>query len=163
MTLDGITLTDFTALPEKEKLSILHWRNHENIRKWMFTDRVISEEEHLSFLNGLNNDPSRHYFLASSDNIPIGVIYFTNIDPENKNAEFGLYSKPESKSNGTMLMSAIREYGFNMLKLKKLYAEVLATNEKAIKLYKKFGFRQTRETILKDQKILCMELVNEDR
>jgi len=43
-------LIDFVDLTRKEVMMILAWRNHEKIKKWMYSQDEISVEAHLSFI-----------------------------------------------------------------------------------------------------------------
>jgi len=42
-------LIDFVDLTQKEVLMILDWRNHENIKKWMYSQDEISVEAASQF------------------------------------------------------------------------------------------------------------------
>jgi RimJ/RimL family protein N-acetyltransferase len=57
---------------------------------------------------------------------------------------------------GTQATKLIIDYGFNILKLKKIYLNVRSENINAIKSYKKCGFIQT--DISKNE--LNMEIIN---
>jgi len=163
MNLSGTFLTNFTDLSDANKLMVLDWRNNENVRKWMYNSNPISEEEHFAFLNTLKTDKTKLYYLVVHKENYIGVIYFTDIDNTNKTAEFGIYSNPSLKGNGKILMNSICEYGFNILNLHKLVAEVFANNQKAINLYHHFDFQRISDSFSNNQKIIYMELKNENR
>jgi len=60
-------------------------------------------------------------------------------------------------------MTAIINYAFNILKLKKLTANVYVNNEKAIKLYKKFNFKEIKLDTDSNGEFILMELKNENR
>jgi len=47
--MENIQLLNFIDLELKEKEMILEWRNHPDIRKWMYNQDEIKFEEHLSF------------------------------------------------------------------------------------------------------------------
>ena len=154
-----IELINFTKLSSSEKEMILEWRNDSSIRQWMFTQEPISLESHLSYIDSLPLRKDRIYFLVKQDNIAIGVIDFTNIDMLHKTAEIGLYAKPALKGVGTLLMQEIIHYAFQELKINRLISEVFEHNHAAIKLYKKFDFKE----IEKRQEIIVMELKDENR
>ena len=136
---------------------VLAWRNAESIRKWMFTQEEITLESHLSYIDSLPHRQDRRYFLVKQNDEAIGVIDFTNI--HDNQADIGLYAKPNLRGVGNLLMQSIIDYGFKTLKVNLLISEVFETNEAAVKLYTKFGFKRIgqRETIL------IMELHNENR
>jgi len=159
---NSIELINFIDISSEEKKMVLSWRNHQDIRKWMSNKKEITLEEHLNYVNSLSNKKDRIYFLVKELNEYLGVIDFTNI-VENKYAEFGIYAKPASVGVGSKLMTAIINYAFNILKLKKLTANVYVNNEKAIKLYKKFNFKEIKLDTDSNGEFILMELKNENR
>lgn len=161
MIIGDCMFTSFFKLSHDDKSKILEWRNNESTRRWMYTSTPISTESHLAFIDRLETDATKKYFVVSYHEEQIGVIYFTSI--ENKIAEFGLYSNPTLKGKGNKLMSCICEYGFKVLQLNKLTAEVFYDNEKAIKLYRSFDFQETGSDLQHNKKVIYMELNNENR
>lgn len=154
-----IILKNFTTLSLEEQKMVLTWRNNIEIRQWMYSQDIISLEDHLSYVSSLESKKDRYYFLVKKDDENIGVIDFTSIDRTNGTAEIGLYAKPQSKGNGKHLMQEIIKYGFNDIKISKLLANVFITNQKAIALYKRFGFKEYKT----DDNLVYMELNNENR
>ena len=155
----SVELINFIDLSYDEKVEILSWRNHPNIRKWMFNKEPISLESHISYINLLKEKKDRVYFAIKQYGQFVGVISFTSIDLKNLEAEIGLYAKPTLKGVGKLLMQNILEYGFDKLKLKKLVSKVFEDNFSAIKLYKKFNLKK----IDKNHALITMELKNENR
>ena len=156
-------LTNFTDLSLDEKKMVLEWRNHPNIRKWMFTQEPISLQTHLSYIDSLRNKKDRIYFLVKKDSEAIGVIDFTNIDPKMKIAELGVYANPAIKGVGTLLMTSLIDYAFSMLNVDTLISEVFEENEPALKLYKRYGFKEMSTKESNNKNVLHMELKNEHR
>jgi UDP-4-amino-4,6-dideoxy-N-acetyl-beta-L-altrosamine N-acetyltransferase len=157
-----IKLINFIDISSEEKKMVLSWRNHQDIRKWMINKKEISLEEHLNYINSLYTKNDRVYFLVKESNEYIGVVDLTNI-VEKEFAEFGIYAKPDCIGVGSKLMRTIVDYAFKILKLKKLIANVYINNEKAIKLYKKFNFKEIRVDTDSNGKFVQMELKNENR
>jgi len=127
---------NFVNLTLNEKKEVLKWRNHPEIRKWMYNKEEIPLKNHLEFIESLKNDKSRLYFKVDN----IGII---NYKITNNIAEIGLHKNPEKKGVGKILMQKLIDYGFNELNLKKLILYVFENNETAINLYKNFGFIET--------------------
>jgi len=158
--MNKIILLNFIELSLSNKKIVLFWRNHGSIKKWMFNSLDISLEEHLSFIESLMNSKTKLYFLVKQNNNFLGVIDFTNI---NKNsAEFGLYTNPKIKGKGEILLKTICDYAFKELKIRILYAEAFIDNIRAIELYKKFNFLETKIKIIQKKEVICMELKNEN-
>ena len=163
MNLNRTSLTNFIDLSDKNKFMVLDWRNIEDIRKWMYNSDIISKEEHLEFVDTLKTNETKQYYLVSYKENYVGVIYFTDIDSIRKTAEFGIYTNPDLKGNGKMLMDSICEYSFNILNLHKIVAEVFVDNKRAIDLYHHFKFQRIGENIFNNKKVVYMELKNENR
>jgi len=148
----GVSLQNFLELSIEESQMILEWRNNNNIRNWMDYQQIISIEEHQYFLKTLSQTNNKVYFLVKKNKLPIGVIDFININKESSSAEMGLYAKPALTGVGHLLMREILFYAFHILKIHTIYARIRHDNEKAIRLYKKFNFKQ----ITKDIKFITM-------
>ena len=133
-----ITLINFIDLSLIEKKMILSWRNNEFIKKWMYNNKNISIKNHLDFIDSLNNQTDKLYFLVKENNSYIGVINFTDINQ--KSCTFGLYSNIELKGYGKVLLKTICDFAFDSLHVESLIAESFLDNSKAIYLYRKFNF-----------------------
>lgn len=156
-----IKLINFTDLSNDEKKIILEWRNNPNIKKWMYTQDDINLESHLNFIDSLKNSKDKLYFLVKKDNIYIGVIDFTQIKP-NESLHMGIYTNPDLKGYGKILLETIIYFSFEILKVEKIFSEVYFENERAFSLYKIYGFKEYSYKILNDKKVICMELNNID-
>ncbi|WP_270978100.1 UDP-4-amino-4,6-dideoxy-N-acetyl-beta-L-altrosamine N-acetyltransferase [Campylobacter helveticus] len=137
-----ISLKNFKALNQAELEEVLKWRNDKSVARFMKTQN-ISLKEHLDFVKRLKNDASKAYFVVLKDDESVGVIHLFDITPSS--CEFGLYAKPGVKGVGVDLMREIMRYAFENLKVQKLKACVLKTNEKALNLYLKSGFKIVNE------------------
>ncbi|WP_041958566.1 UDP-4-amino-4,6-dideoxy-N-acetyl-beta-L-altrosamine N-acetyltransferase [Sulfurospirillum arsenophilum] len=156
-------LCNFTTLSESQKKMILMWRNHENVKAYMYNANEISEAEHFDFIEALKTREDRRYFLVQHEGIDIGVIDFNDISTSS--ATLGLYANPklDQKGIGSLLMQSIVEYAFKRLKVNILKAEVFEDNAKAKALYEKFGFCEKERISVNEKEVICMELTNEHR
>jgi len=145
-------LINFVNLDDKEKRMVLDFRNHSDIRRWMYNKNKISLQEHLEFIESLKSDKNRLYFLVKDKENIIGVIDYKLI---NNYAQVGLYKNPSLKGVGKLLMNTLLQYGFETLHLKKMVLFVFANNNVAINLYKKFGFKKIckQDNLIKMQKL----------
>ena len=164
MKLNGVTLKNFIEMSEDMKFKVLLWRNHPTVKKWMYTDDEIPLYSHLIFINNLKSLTDKQYFVASKEE-QIGVIYFTGINKTKKECEFGLYANPFNKNTGrgAVLVKTGICYAFDILKVQKIKLEVFSDNHKALKIYKKFSFKEVDKKIINKREVICMELKNENR
>jgi len=145
MPFNEYKIINFTALSREEKLEILKWRNHDDIRKWMFNDNIIEENSHLNFIENLKCDRKNYYWRLSDErNCGPGVISINKIDTINKNAYLGIYKNPYITGGqaGTSLINALFYIAFKKLELHTLKLEVTFDNRRAINFYLKKGFRE---------------------
>lgn len=163
--LNDIELINFTDMTFDEKKMVLSWRNHPEIKKWMYNNDDISLQNHLAYIESLNNSLDKLYFLVKKDSNYIGVIDFTSINKEKKSSEFGLYANASSKIPGVgrILESICINYAFDILKISVLKLEVFSDNIQVRNLHKKFHFQETIRKIVNNKEVICMELKNEDR
>jgi len=145
-------MKNFVNLTLNEKKEVLKWKNHIEIRKWMYNKNIIDLKSHLEFIETLKKDNKKLYFKIDD----LGVI---NYKIKNNYAEIGLHKNPNKNGVGKILMKKLIEYGFNELNLEKLILYVYENNLKAINLYKKFNFIQTD----KKDNLIKMELQNANR
>jgi UDP-4-amino-4,6-dideoxy-N-acetyl-beta-L-altrosamine N-acetyltransferase len=121
---------------------VLNWRNHPDVRKMMYSQHLISADEHESWWTAQQSRLDRRHMLFEADGKPIGVVSFTAIDRENRKAEWAFYAAlPAPKGTGRMMEEAALEYAFKELGLNKLCCEVLRQNRRVIELHLSFGFR----------------------
>ena len=158
ITIGDIRLLNFLNLNDEEKELVRNWRNHNGVRRWMYSDHIISREEHSMFIDGLKKDNKNFYWLAKNkDEKYMGVIYLNKVDFDNKNAYLGIYSEQTSRLSGSgkLLIECLGKLSFDILDLHSLKLEVIENNDRAIRFYEKSGFSEEgrlREFVFKDGK-----------
>ncbi|HUH42992.1 MAG TPA: UDP-4-amino-4,6-dideoxy-N-acetyl-beta-L-altrosamine N-acetyltransferase [Sulfurimonas sp.] len=155
-----ILLVNFIDLTIEEKKLILSWRNHSDIKKWMYTTQAITLEEHLKFIDTLKNSKDKKYFVIKNKDIYLGVIDFYNITKNS--VKIGLYKNPQVQNIGKLLLDTLLQYSFDILKVDVVISEVFQSNEKAYKLYLSIGFKSFGSKIINNKKVICMELKREN-
>jgi UDP-4-amino-4,6-dideoxy-N-acetyl-beta-L-altrosamine N-acetyltransferase len=121
------------------------WRNSPEVAAFMYTDHQISPEEHARWFAGLHGDPRRDYRIIEVDGVPSGPANFSDIDRVQGRAAWAYYLADPAvrgKGVGGYVEFLMIERAFGELGLRKLWCEVLITNEAVWKLHQKFGFRQ---------------------
>jgi UDP-4-amino-4,6-dideoxy-N-acetyl-beta-L-altrosamine N-acetyltransferase len=109
----------------------------------MYSDHAISPEEHARWFAVIAGDERRDYRIVEVDGTPVGVTNFYDIDRAQGRASWAFYLADPSvrgKGVGGMVEFLMIERAFDELGLRKLWCEVLASNEAVWKLHLKFGF-----------------------
>jgi UDP-2,4-diacetamido-2,4,6-trideoxy-beta-L-altropyranose hydrolase/UDP-4-amino-4,6-dideoxy-N-acetyl-beta-L-altrosamine N-acetyltransferase len=158
--LGEIDLCNYVNLNKNDKALVLSMRNHPEIKKWMHNQDSISDKIHFKFIESLEGQADRRYFLVKQKNNIIGSINFSEINFENS-VNFGIYTNPfvQIKGAGRLLESAASQYAFIELGVKKIKLEVYSDNERAINFYKKCGFNLIDTKKVNHQGIMCMEKI----
>lgn len=139
---------DIDNLTPKEKFKISEWKSDRGISKLImsqFKKTTIVQAEKWIIKN--SNDRSQKLFgiyLHSNDKKLIGISRLMFIDFESSVAELGIYigeKKLQNKGYGSIALKKTLEYGFNILKINKIYLKVLTSNQRAINLYIKNNFK----------------------
>jgi UDP-4-amino-4,6-dideoxy-N-acetyl-beta-L-altrosamine N-acetyltransferase len=150
---------NFVNLTRDELQVVLKWRNFESIRKWMRNGRLITLEEHLEFARKLSSDNKKFYYLCFIKDVPVGVIDITELDIKNKNAYWGIYTRPDKiiPKASHLMRDGLLKIIFEYLKLNTLKLEVFEGNETAIRFNRMSGFKEEgrlRKFIIRGNKVL---------
>jgi UDP-4-amino-4,6-dideoxy-N-acetyl-beta-L-altrosamine N-acetyltransferase len=170
--IDDVSVVNFINLSGEERELVRRWRNHDDIRKQMYSEHMISLEEHAGFIAGLSNDDKNFYWLVKDKKGEYsGVIYLNRTDFSNMNAYLGIYSNPDLKTQGTgsTLIDCLKKIAFEKWDLHTLKLEVIETNGRAIHFYEKSGFAvegRLKEFVFKKGRwydVMIMGIVNRTR
>lgn len=137
------------------------WRNNDKVRSHMFSDHLVSKEEHATWLASLPNSQLQKAWVVFSHATPIAVVNLQKISLSNKRTDWGFYVDPEKSrpGMGAKVLYAFLYRIFEEWNYEKVNAVVLSNNMPVVKLHKKFGFVEEgirREHILRnEQKMDC--------
>ena len=134
----GYRFKNFVCLTEDEKKMILEWRNHEKVRSVMVNKDVISLEDHLKFINSLENRDDCYYWLViDPTGANVGVLDVVHIDRDKDVGEIGFYLNQDELGKGFQFMIETEYFVYSQLELKYNMITIDVTN-KEILLYNKF-------------------------
>jgi UDP-4-amino-4,6-dideoxy-N-acetyl-beta-L-altrosamine N-acetyltransferase len=132
-------------LQEADGARVLAWRNSPDVAAYMYSDHVISPEEHARWLTSALTAADRRFWIVALDDAPVGLANLARIDPANQRCEWAYYlADPAVRGRGVgaQVEFAMIEHVFAGLKLNKLWCEVLVENEAVWTLHESFGFRR---------------------
>lgn len=89
-----------------------------------------------------NRDKNVRCAVIDENETVMGFVYLTNIDWNNRTCVFGIMVLPEfqGKGVGKFAIKEMINHAFINMNLHRIELRVLATNDRAIKLYEKNGF-----------------------
>lgn len=141
MTAPQVQLRD---LREDDRERILAWRNSPDVRAFMYTDHLIAPEEHARwFESARGEDPRRRYWIIEANGAPVGLANLADIDRTAGRCAWAYYlADPAVRGMGlgSYVEYWMLEHVFEHLRLRKLWCEVLVSNEPVWRLHQTFGF-----------------------
>lgn len=155
--------------------NIVKWRNKQEVKKNFCIQEDLTKEDHLNWFTKKvqTGEVEQFIIIDRTTNNPVGSTYLRDIDMKNKKAEFGIFIGEDSARNkgiGTDTTSLMLQYGFEQLKLNKVFLRVFSNNLGAIKAYEKAGFTYegtAKEDILLPngdyQDIIFMSKINKNK
>ncbi|TBR16109.1 UDP-4-amino-4,6-dideoxy-N-acetyl-beta-L-altrosamine N-acetyltransferase [bacterium] len=168
----GNLICNFVNLGPKEKELVRQWRNHDEIKKCMYSQKDISRKEHSDFILNLKHDENNFYWLIKTKTGGyLGVIYLNQVNYVSRNAYLGIYADPYSElsGKGKLLMGCLKYVAFTKFHLHTLKLEVIKDNHRAIEFYRREGFGIEGELIDFSYKngrwsnVIIMGLINRKR
>ena len=149
MNSSNITLR---KISESDTPNIVKWRNSEAVKRNLYTQTILTEEQHINYLKTkVESGLCDQYIIVDFDNNDIGTVFIKNIDAENKKGEFGMFiGEASGRGKGYAKKAAFEmlEIAFGKLNLNRVYLTVMYDNIAAVKSYKAAGF--VVEGILKE-------------
>jgi UDP-4-amino-4,6-dideoxy-N-acetyl-beta-L-altrosamine N-acetyltransferase len=134
---------------------VLEWRNSDRIRKAMYTDHVISWDEHLAWFRRVGQQNRSLHFIFEYRGSSIGVVNVTDLDRTNNRCVWGFYigATDAPKGSGSAMGFVALDHLVEKLGFRKIIGEALADNEDSIRFHKRLGFEEEgrlREHVFKD-------------
>ena len=129
------------------------WRNKESVKKHFIYQKPFTIEGHRKWLKNMvaTGKVAQFIIFSKKDQKDVGSVFLRDIDDEHHKAEYGIFigeDDARGKGVGTAAAELILKYGFEELKLHKIFLRVLADNGRAVHSYEKAGFK--KEAYLKD-------------
>jgi UDP-4-amino-4,6-dideoxy-N-acetyl-beta-L-altrosamine N-acetyltransferase len=136
-------------MTENDLDRVLEWRNHPDVRSFMYTTAEITPEEHSAWFARSSADPKAHLLIFEINGHPLGFASFRE-STDREIAEWGFYMAPDApRGNGRLLGQTALAYAFGKLGFQKVCGEALVGNTRSIKFHENLGFN--REGLSKNQ------------
>jgi len=164
-------VTSLREIGPDDRDMIREWRNLPQVADYMYTDHVISPEEHEAWFLRVLKDPSCKYWIIVCDGEDVGLANLYAIDQRNRRCYWAFYvvsPNARGKGVGSYVEYAVLNHVFDELKLEKLCCEVLSFNRGVVEIHRRFGFAQEglfRKHILKRgafHDVVCLAIMKEE-
>ncbi len=147
-TPENIELVPFADVFFDIQMETRGWRNKADVARY-FKISAIDEATHENWLVSLQGErPKSMAFFIRFDGDFVGVAYFYSISYTDKSADFGIYitnADDRNKGIGTTVLKKMIRYAADVMRFRRLFLDVLASNKRAIAVYEGCGFAPTGE------------------
>lgn len=128
--------------------AVLAWRNHPDVRRFMYTQHEITLEEHAAWFERASQDASRCLLVVETPDSPLGFVHFSGLN-QGGGCEWGFYIVPGApKGTGRKLGRAALDHAFGALGQRKVCGQALDYNEPSIRFHERLAFQ--REGLLRE-------------
>ena len=137
----------------KDTSLIVKWRNNKNVRRNFVFQETFTNEMHENWMRTrvASGDVVQYIIVVKEDNLPIGSVFFRDIDSKNQSAEYGIFIGEDlarGKGYGSESARLFVDFGMSELNLHRIMLRVFADNLQAIQSYHHAGFQ--KEGIARD-------------
>lgn len=123
---------------------ILEWRNSDRVRQNMYTDHLITPDEHARWFAAARTSARCRYLVFEDSTRPLGFVSFTDVSVAHRRCTWAFYlgETDVQRGTGSVMELLALDYAFGPLNIRKLCCEVFDFNASVIKLHKRFGFQE---------------------
>ena len=129
-------------MAESDLEQVLEWRNHPEVRNYMYSTHVIRMDEHRAWYAKASKNPAIALLIYEQDDRALGFVNITRTRcPEVAN--WGFYLAPGApKGSGCELGKQALDYAFTQLGIRKVCGQALVFNTRSIAFHKRLGFAE---------------------
>jgi UDP-4-amino-4,6-dideoxy-N-acetyl-beta-L-altrosamine N-acetyltransferase len=129
-------------IEERDLDMVLAWRNSPRVRSYMYTDHVITPEEHRAWFERTRQAEFPAALIFEYQGSPVGLKSFSQVDRHNNRCYWGFYLGETGlpRGCGTAMGFLALEYIFEQHGFRKLCAEAFAFNEGSARYHTRLGF-----------------------
>ena len=122
------------------------WLNDFNTTDYLGRSaQIMTLEKEKKYLEDTAESTDAFVIVTIEEDKMIGTVSLEKVNIHHRTAVLGIFigdADYRGKGIGTEAIRLILDYGFNYLNLNNIRLDVLAVNERAIKCYKKCGFKE---------------------
>lgn len=147
MRLEGRNVLLLPIDREVDIENIVRWRNQPFVRDNFIYRELFTVESQKRWIETMvdTGRVSQFVIYAGQNKKAIGSVYLRDIDRQNEKAEYGIFIGEEDylgRGYGSEAARLMIRYGFEKLRLHKIFLRVFATNSRALGSYRKAGFKE---------------------
>jgi len=136
-----------TTIRSEDSPVLFTWINNLELVRFNAPFAPVSQAQHDAWFVKLDTDPAKRMLVIreTTDGPPIGTIQLIDIHPIHRSAELIIRIGSDNHRGqglGTAALDLACRYGFQSLRLNRIWLRVFATNGRAIRAYEKASFER---------------------
>lgn len=138
-------MIDLRPVQDDDVEQLFSWRREPEVDRWMGGLPPDSREGHQRWWDGFKADPDRTGWIVTRFTRPAGFLQLTGVSSPHRRAQWGWYiGDPEARGRGAgrAAQALGLDLAFDGLGLQKVWSEVFADNDTALKAQAAAGFRR---------------------
>ncbi|HZS30770.1 MAG TPA: GNAT family protein [Gaiellaceae bacterium] len=142
---------ELAALRPEDSPVLFEWINDHDLVVLNAPFRPVSQAEHDAWFARVQERENGRIFAIREDDRLVGTCQLHSIHPVHRSAELQIRigaAGARGRGVGTEALRQLLEHGFEQLHLHRIHLYVLADNERALRAYRRVGFRE--EGVLRD-------------
>jgi UDP-4-amino-4,6-dideoxy-N-acetyl-beta-L-altrosamine N-acetyltransferase len=150
-----VTAVELTRLRPEDSSLLFAWINDRALVTLNAPFRRVSPEEHDAWFEQIQQRADVRIFAIREDDRLVGSCQLHSIHRVHRSAELQIRVGAEDargRGIGHEALQQLLRFGFDELDLHRIYLHVFATNNPAIRLYERAGFR--REGVLREAALI---------
>ena len=164
-------MIDLRDLNEHDADRLFQWRREPEVARWMCDQAADTAEGHQRWFEGFLTSPDKRGWIITRNGTPAGFLALTGLKGCHRRAEWGWYigdADARGRGVGRAAQALGLDKAFDELGLEKVWAEVLADNDVALRAQAAAGFRREgylRRHALKDgqfQDVVLLAILAEE-
>ncbi len=133
------------ALRDDDCDQLFRWRREPEVDRWMYEQPPEAFEAHRRWFGAFRADPDRTGFVIARRGAPCGLFTLTGLTGTQRRAQLGWYigeADARGRGAGRAAQALGLDLAFGRYALQKVWSEVLADNDTALKAQAAAGFRR---------------------
>lgn len=152
----GTSMIELRDLQDDDEERLYAWRREPEVDRWMSDAAFPSAWDHSRWFAELRTDPDRRGWMILRDGRPVGLLTLTGLSSHHRRAAWNWFvGDADARGRGVGRAAQVLglERAFGELGLHKVWSEVMADNDSALRVQAAAGFRREgylRGHVLKD-------------
>ncbi len=149
-------MIDLRELRDEDEETLFRWRREAEVDRWMSDAAFPHPDAHRQWFDRLRADEARRGWMITRNDAPQGLLTLAGLDSHHRRGEWAFFiGAADARGRGVGRATQVLglDKAFGELGLHKVWAEVMADNDPALKAQTAAGFRREgylRGHVLKD-------------